>query len=166
MDLIQIESVSSLVNQVSSQMHDHGWAMVATEYEGLLYHFTVGLEYTYEHPNLEAFGLDGERGKNYLETLVERIKGGQRYRAGDFISDLAKNYDLFLLENPANPEGPPITGGRLRLVWPDAEHRYPWDAGCTAHCAAQTFIPPITGIDLEGVHLLMSVLGKRDLSGL
>ena len=160
MEPININSTPHLAIQVSKQMHDFGWALIATEYEGLLYHFTAGLEYSFGHQNLETFGLDEVRGKNYLEILVERIRSGEKFQSGDFFSDLSPGYDLFLLENPANPDGQPITGGKLRLIWPDSNNRYPWDADCTAYCASQTFIPPITGIDLEGLHQLLSVLGN------
>lgn len=133
--------------------------MVATRYEGATYLFTVGLERNFAHPNLEAICWDEGLGKNCLVALVEEIQAGERFRSGDFFHSLAESHDLLLVENPADPTGAPITGGRLRLVWPDAQQRYPWDANCSDPCAAQTYIPPICGIDLENLHLLAGVPG-------
>ena len=154
MEPIQINSPAHLALQISQQMNDHGWAMLGLEFEGLLYHFTVGLEYNYGHPNLEVFGLEDAYGKSLLTVLVSYIQSGRKLTNGDFFSELVNGYDLLLVENPQNPEGPPITGGRLRLVWPDVNHKFPWDEGCDPRCHAQKSIPPATGIDLEHIHLI------------
>ena len=161
MDDISINSTDQLTLEVSRQMHEHGWALVGTVYERIPFYLTIGLEYSYQHPNLEVFGLDDERAKNYIEHLVYRIQNGEKFQAGDFFSGITPGYDLILVENPADPNGPPITGGRLRMCWPDKNHRYPWDHDCETYCAVQTWLPPIEGINLENIHQLMSVLGPN-----
>lgn len=160
MNVILVESVAEVTVEISRQLHEHGWALIATPYEGLLHHYTLGLPRRWHHPDLEAFGLDEERGAGFITTLVARIAAGKRYRSGDFLSDLVPGFDLFLVENPIDPAGEPITGGRLRLVWPDAEHRYPWHADCEARCACQRFIPPPADVSLEALQAQLGVLGR------
>lgn len=160
MDAIRIDSVTHLTLHVSQQIHEHGWALVATPYDGLLHHHTLGLTDRLDHQELETFALDEGRGSAYLSVLVDRIKAGRRYRCGDFVSDLVPGFDLFLVENPADPAGSASTDGRLRLVWPDAQHRYPWHSDCEARCARQRFIPPPSDISLDHLTSQLSVLGQ------
>ena len=88
------------------------------------------------------------------------MQAGERLRSGDFFSKLVPGQDLFLVENPTDPQGPPITGGRLRVVWPDSRHRYPWQPGCDPDCARQALILDTEGLDVESLHLLLSRTGK------
>lgn len=162
MDIIDISTPDQLLLEVSRQMHDHGWAMLGTEYERVPFFLTVGLEYSYQHPNLEVFGLDEDRAREYLDHLIGRIQQGEKFVAGDFFSGLTPGYDLILVENPCDPNGPPLTGGRLRMCWPDKNHRYPWDHDCDKYCAVQTYLPPIEGINLEGIHLMLGTLGAKN----
>lgn len=159
MQPIRVDSVKQLLVNASRQLRAHGWALIATGLEGWPYHYTVGLQARGGHPELEAIGLDDARATHYLGALVARIAAGERLRNGDFFSDLARGYDLFLVRNPAAPHGPPLTGGRLRLVWPDARHRYPWHADCAADCAAQRLMAPTGGLDLPALKLLLSHSG-------
>ncbi|MBI3993150.1 MAG: DUF4262 domain-containing protein [Candidatus Lambdaproteobacteria bacterium] len=156
---IRVDSISSLLVHVSRQIHEFGWALIVTPYGDYLHHYTLGLPLRWRHQDLETFALDEERGSAYLTALVQRIQDGMRYRNGDFVSDLAAGYDLFLVENPCDPEGAPMTSGRLRLVWPDAHYRYPWHQGCERRCAAQAFIPPPSDVELQHLHCQLGVLG-------
>ena len=159
MNPMRVDSISSLLVEISRQLHEHGWALIVTPYGDYLHHYTLGLPLRWRHQDLETFALDEGRGSAYLTTLVERIGGGTRYRNGDFISDLALGYDLFLVENPHDPDGAPMTSGRLRLVWPDANHRYPWHKDCERRCAVQAYIPPQTDVELPHLHTQLGVLG-------
>jgi Domain of unknown function (DUF4262) len=156
MEPVRVDSVRTLLLQVSRQLHDHGWALISTPYCGQLFQFTLGLREHHGHPDLETLGLGDELGRGLLTALVQRILAGQRFRPGDFFSDLVRGYDLFLVDNPLALDGPPLTGGRLRLVWPDAAHRYPWHADCDAACAVQRLLPCSEGLELPDLQVLLA----------
>ncbi len=157
---IHIDSVTNLLVQVSRELKEHGWALVCTEYEGHPYQFTVGLETYHAHPELEVLGLHPDLGQQVLTHFVERVRSGTRLCGGEFFSDILKGYDLFIVENPLDPDGPPITGGRLRVVWPDANHRYPWHADCDPYCATQGMLLEPEGIDRHGLAVLLRYSGR------
>jgi hypothetical protein len=148
--------MNNLLVQVSRQLRRHGWALLCSEIKGHPYQFTLGLTARLGHPELEVIGLEPAMGQDLLAELVRRIKGGQRLEAGDFFSDLKRGYDFFLVDNPIDPDGPPLTGNRLRLIWPDAQHRYPWHADCDPYCEAQGLLLEPDGMDVEGLAKLLS----------
>jgi hypothetical protein len=157
---VRIDSLSTLLLQVSRELKLHGWALVCTEYGAHPYQFTIGLETRWSHPELEVMGLTPDLGQLVLTRLVERIKRGERLGAGDFFSNVLHGYDLFIVENPVDPEGPPLTGGRLRVIWPDARHRYPWQPGCDADCAAQSLLIEPDRLDMHGLEVLFTHAGR------
>lgn len=154
-DPIRIDSFNQLLLQVGDQLRRHGWALVATEVQGIPYQYTLGLSLKFGHPDLEVIGLTPDLGQTLLENLVGRIMKGERLKPGEFLSDLKKGYDFFLVENPIDPDGPPVTGGRLRLIWPDAQGRFPWHADCEAYCASQSLLLEGDGIDTESLERVL-----------
>ncbi|MDH4246645.1 MAG: DUF4262 domain-containing protein [Deltaproteobacteria bacterium] len=148
---IRLESIDSLLIHVNRQVHTQGWSLVCAPVQGFLYTVTIGLESNFSHPELETLGLTETLAQDFLTALAERIKAGERFSSGDFFSNLVKGYDLLLVRNPLDPDGKPLTGHRLRLVWPDALHRYPWHPDCDAQCALQRLILPEDGLTLEGM---------------
>lgn len=160
MQPIHIESVSDLLLQVSRELKEHGWALICTTAEGHPLQFTVGLGARWQHPELEVVGLTPELGEAVLTRLVRRIKAGERLRPGDFFSDVLKGFDLFVVDNPIEPGGPPLTGDRLRVIWPDARHRYPWQAECEPYCAVQSMLIEPDGVDMHGLEVLYTHTGR------
>ncbi|HEX9842042.1 MAG TPA: DUF4262 domain-containing protein [bacterium] len=160
MEPIHIDSVGSLLLQVSRELKSRGWALICTEVQGHPYQFTLGLESRYRHPELEVVGLTPELGQLVLTRLVERIAGGARLQPGEFFSNVLKGHDVFVVDNPIDPGGPPLTGGRLRAIWPDARHRYPWQADCEPTCEAQSILIEPDGLDRHGLELLFSYTGR------
>jgi len=156
---VQIESIGSLLLQVSRELKARGWALICTAAQGHPYQFTLGLETSLRHPELEVLGLTPELGQTVLERLVARVKAGERLKAGDFFSNVLSGHDLFIVENPIDPEGPPLTSGRLRVVWPDARGRYPWQPACEPTCAAQSLLIEPDGLNMHGLELLFSHTG-------
>lgn len=156
MQPIHIDSIGNLLVQVSRELKQHGWALICTAAAGHPVQFTIGLAARWKHPELEVIGLTPDLGEVVLERLVRRIKAGERLRAGDFFSDVLKGYDLFIVENPVEPEGPPLTGGRLRVIWPDAKHRYPWQPECEPMCSAQSLLLEPDGLNLDGLEALFA----------
>lgn len=156
MEPLRIDSMNKLLIEVSGQLQKHGWALICTEVQDLPYQFTLGVEREFGHPELEVIGLPPDLGQALLSNLVNRVKSGQILTAGDFYSDLKKGYDFFLVENPADPNGPPVTGGRLRLIWPDSRHRFPWNAGCDPLCSKQSLLLEEDGLNIDGLESILT----------
>lgn len=160
MQPIDIASVGNLLTQVSRSLKEHGWALICSAHAGHPFQFTIGLEARFDHPELEVLGLTPDLGQMVLERLVRRIRAGERLRRGDFFSDVLKGFDLFVVDNPIDPQGPPLTGGRLRVIWPDRNHRYPWQAACEPYCAAQSMLIEPDGLNMHGLEVLFTHAGR------
>ena len=158
-------SIQALALEVSRQIHEHGWAILCSLLEDKAVHVcTLGLEMSCGHADLEVLGLTDELGRRLMNELATRIQTGRKFQAGDFFSDLVSGYDLFLVDPPQDPEVP--TGlGRLRLVWPDANHRCPWHDDCDPHCALQRLHSPRDGLDLESLYALLATEDQQRLQG-
>ena len=142
-------SVEEVDQKVKSDIQRYGWSILASEYQGLIYAHTIGLVTSFDHPEIETLGLPEELATIFLNELAEWVKAGNRLQVGMTISEFVEGYTFILVTNPVEPKGAPSTNGYLRLIWPDAEHRYPWDPDCEADCALQTMIPETSLPDAE-----------------
>jgi len=113
--------------------------------------YTVGLEP--DHPELLLCGLDMDTAHNVLGALAMDLQAGKRRRVRHglpVVDALAEGYALMPLDlgtdAPVNVASA-ILGRPARafqLVWPDAEHRWPWEAGYALPPGAQAVygVPP------------------------
>ncbi len=134
-------SAEDVNDKVRSDIEQYGWSILASEFQGVIYAHTIGLEDSFQHPEIEVLGLTEELATIFLNELAKFVKQGAKLKAGMAISDFVEGYELLLVTNPADPNGAPTTNGRLRLIWPDTNHRYPWDADCAPDCAIQSLLP-------------------------
>ncbi|MBF0279379.1 MAG: DUF4262 domain-containing protein [SAR324 cluster bacterium] len=134
-------SIEEVDQRVKSDIQSYGWSILASEFQGMIYAHTVGLESSFEHPEIETLGLSEELATLFLNELAKWVKGGRRLEAGTKINELVEDYQFILVTNPEQPEGVPTTDGRLRLIWPDCNQRYPWESECEADCRMQTLLP-------------------------
>lgn len=121
----------------------HGWHLVGIEDapEGPGYVFSVGMYHTLGQPEIAMFGLNSVMAMEQIINLI-----GEEMRAGTSFEDWRESdtilegyscmfrrvdpewyaryfgYALWFYEGPHFP--------MLQCLWPDREHRYPWDAGC------------------------------------
>jgi hypothetical protein len=125
-----------------------GWGVVATSAEvtgGQLlgFAYTVGLETTYDHPELFITGVNPARGLSILNAVGARISGGDRITDGVALDGVVVGYavvprtmrrwavaEYLRIATPAQVLDHAVRG--LHLVWPDPAHRLPWDADFTA----------------------------------
>lgn len=124
-----------------SDVEEFGWhvCLIPEDDEGPGFAFTVGLLYSYGHPELLAIGLSPAASHGLLSGAVERIKAGQELSEGP-VSDLAYGLDLYFAPiDEAHLRaylgyalwfykslGAPLPA--LQLVWPDAAGRFPWQS--------------------------------------
>jgi len=140
-----METDERLVSRkIREDLRRYGWTVLSTLYHDTVFIHTLGLHWSYQHPDLEVLGLEDELGTALLNELAQRVKNGQRFQSGDLIEDVAEDVALWVTANPLDPDGPPLLNGRLRIVWPDNQNRYPWEADCEPRSRAQLLFPDST----------------------
>lgn len=134
-------SLEEINQKIHADIQSYGWSIILSVYQGSTYANTIGLETNFDHPEIEILGLTEELATIFLNKLAEWVKCGTRLAAGMAITEFVEGYELLLVANPINPQGAPTLNGRLRLIWPDANHYYPWDPDCDEACSQQTLLP-------------------------
>lgn len=134
-------SEEELFNQISEDWATYGWTILLTYYEERIYAHTLGLPIHFQHPDFEVYGLSEELTITFLNALAIEVRNGNQYSSHSSITTFVENYKLLLVVNPQNPLGTPLTNGRLRLIWPDAQGRYPWEPECEQECKMQSLLP-------------------------
>jgi uncharacterized protein DUF4262 len=120
--------------------------------------YTVGLSGPrFGHPELLVVGLGRDTAGIVRNDLGERVRDGQRLHAGQRINDLLEDVDggpvqveLVRVDDAADERAPLTAANRLyghgrpidalQVVWPDHNHRFPWDPGYDAMRAMQPLL--------------------------
>ncbi|HSV68192.1 MAG TPA: DUF4262 domain-containing protein [Mycobacteriales bacterium] len=132
---------------------EHGWAVqgVIGDHEHPSVSYTVGLTRYHGHPELVVVGLGN--GGGLLNLLGERVKAGERLRAGQVIQfERATQRVCFVtVENPepliyANElyqwaDGPPVPA--LQVVWADPAGWFPWEEEYAVSPRTQPLLGPL-----------------------
>ncbi|MGA1599595.1 MAG: DUF4262 domain-containing protein [bacterium] len=130
--------------RLREDIQNYGWGLLTTDYKGHQFCHTIGLHWTFQHSDFEMVGLNEELATLFLNELAMRVKEGKKFQHLAVIDDMVENTELMLVHNPIDPEGEPVLNGRLRLIYPDSQHRYPWEAGCDEDCLVQLLFPDST----------------------
>ncbi|HKO19193.1 MAG TPA: DUF4262 domain-containing protein [Acidobacteriaceae bacterium] len=111
---------------------------VMADDEGPGFAYSVGLYRSFHHPEDIVVGLRREVMHDVLNDAATRVRSGQRYEAGalsdEFLEGFActfravqgRLYDAYL--GLANWFNEWTSYPAVQLVYPDREHRWPWDA--------------------------------------
>lgn len=124
-----------------------GWHCIAILAESGTpdYAYTIGLEQTYGHPELVICGLPARAAHGVLTAAVELIERGSRFGDGDERDGIAQGFPLRFraipldrcsLEFHVSDVHYGHKAGRLQVVWPDPDCRFPSDPGCDEDMAA------------------------------
>jgi len=134
-----------------SVLHDvaaHGWhsVAVAERNDQPGWAFTIGLQRSFEHPEVVAFGLPGTANQEVVERVARDVASGAQHPAGSTCDTILPGlacefrtvarvwYETFLgyavwyygnLDFPA-----------VQFIWPDRENRLPHDSDCDPDIAA------------------------------
>ena len=130
--------------KVLSDVKDYGFHIVwiKTEETQPEYCFTIGLEYSYEHPEIILMGLPIGAGKNIINILGAEIKNGKKFIDSDDYIKISSQKFMVKKMDPANYgeyigyfmwfyrslKTPPAV---MQLFWPDESGKFPWDDGFT-----------------------------------
>lgn len=137
----------------------HGWAITAVFGEGVdpPFAYTVGLSGYAGHPELVIVGLPSGVSGRLLNDYGERVRAGERLRAGDLVIDAHVGLPLRLIGVTdsmqaemldANAlyqgaDGRPIPA--LQVVWSDRGGRFPWELGYSVPMSLQPLLGPVNG---------------------
>lgn len=125
-----------------SDIEKYGWHVVAVDAdeEGPGFLFTVGLYYTYGHPEILIAGLTREVAYELLFQSEKLIREGKRYENNWIDTDLANfplaikaiffdYYQDYLGYGCWFYRSLPRPFPAIQLVWPDKEGIFPWQRG-------------------------------------
>lgn len=102
--------------------------------------YTIGLFHNFKHAELIVLGLRTELMHSMLNTVAQRVKGGQIFAVGDRLNEVIGGFEVTLREvlHPASFKAHvgyalwfygsgsfPL----LQLVWPDQQARFPGQPG-------------------------------------
>jgi Domain of unknown function (DUF4262) len=140
---------TSYLARMEGIVAEHGWAVQAVlpraddPTPGPSFCYTVGLSRPqFGHPELVVVGLHPDTAHFILNELGERVRGGQRLHAGQRVAGLLQGgyeVELLAVDDAADQRAPLSVAARLyghgapvdalQVVWPDRNHRFPWEPG-------------------------------------
>lgn len=128
--------------QMLSDVAEFGWHWIGIleDEKGPQYAFSVGLFYSYGHPEIVIMGLEHSVASTILRDLAIQIKAGQVYRDGSIETDLI-SLPVQFRKVPSEFNKEYFGSGRwfyqnlpdpfpvLQMVWPDKDGLFPWVEG-------------------------------------
>jgi len=107
--------------------------------EGVAFSATIGLGYQFDHPEVIAFGLPEEVAEDLFNAVTDAIDDGKRFEHAQNYTDLLVGYPVRFLDvsdemvaNYMDTAKWAYDGDEfsvMQLVWPDKQHRWPWQEG-------------------------------------
>jgi hypothetical protein len=130
--------VEGLLDEVRARMNKHGYAIISVADVLHPFSYTVGLT-NLQHPELIITGLPADDAQVILSNAAQLVLDGRYLIAGDRLDGIIAGYPVVIA-------GPAATAGTeykmrialrvfaqvawaLQVVYPDADGRFPWDAG-------------------------------------
>ena len=132
------------IEKIIKDIENFGWHSLFVfdpEGEKANFHYTVGLEESYSHPEILIFGLSQDSGHGILTDLVEEIKSGKPFEPNLKLSEvIGGSFDVMFkpVRNPLDIEY--LAGAQnyykknfraYVMFWPDKENVLPTEKTCT-----------------------------------
>lgn len=132
----------SVESKIREDVERVGWsAILVTDDPPFVY--TIGLMFTFSHPELIIFGLP-DQGHPILSTMVELIREGESFVAGERYSEVLNGFDISVREVDRSQHSEYLgyamgycrERGRigeleaLQVYWPDKGGSFPFDSNC------------------------------------
>jgi hypothetical protein len=125
-----------------SDIEKYGWHAVgvAEEANSPQFTFSVGLYYRHTHPEILIMGLKQSIAHSLICSIVDRVREGGKFEAGQLDTELASFPCTFVPVHPQHyseylgygmwfyrslPTQFPV----LQLIWPDKGGLFPWQSG-------------------------------------
>ena len=113
---------------------------------GPKYSFSIGLFVHFEHPELVIFGIDHNIAATAINDACTLIERGHRFKHGDSSDEIFEGVNVMFMEvqpsfysyylgtaiwfYKSRSSSFPV----LQVVWPDTDHKFPWEKGCDPRC--------------------------------
>lgn len=124
--------------RVLADIDEHGVHIVHVpeDAHGPGHSFTIGMPYSFDHPELIVFGMPPEIAQDLLNAVADEAADGTRFAADGQHDDLLQGYPVKFFDVPKGwyrqflatalwaHEGDDFAC--LQLVWPDKQGRWPW----------------------------------------
>jgi hypothetical protein len=116
----------------------HGWHVIVVEEdeEGPAFAYSIGLHYTFGHPEVILFGLPVRVMHQIINGVGEQVRASKRLGHLDESGDVLDGFNVCFrtVEQRHYREYLGYAGWfyrgddfpALQCVWPDSRHRYPW----------------------------------------
>jgi len=135
--------------RVRADIDCHGWHVVIVPPDGSApgWAHSIGLFERYRHPELLVFGSEPHQLGAVLNTLGERVRGGQHFAAEEEVQGILAGVPFAF--RPVAPRWTSVFLGnaawhyqredfpRLQGFWPDRDGLFPWQRGCTPEVVAE-----------------------------
>jgi hypothetical protein len=105
--------------------------------------FSIGLFLNYGHPEFIIFGMPSDNAQTVINHVRDHVADGQKFADGDICDDLFTDGDKICFWQVPFEAYPEYLGTAcwfygesglvfpcLQIIWQDANHRFPWEAGC------------------------------------
>jgi hypothetical protein len=136
-------------DRVNENVREYGCHVmrIDTDDEGPGFVYSIGLTKNFGQPELICFGLDAEVMHWLINEMRDRMAKGECFADGDRVSDLLEGYACVLKTMRKRwyreflgcalwfHDGEDFDA--LQVVWPDKQHRYPWDGDYAAPMGRQ-----------------------------
>jgi hypothetical protein len=124
-------------------IREHGCAIVTITDADPAFAFSIGLFLNYNHPELMIFGLSSDAARDVIDYIREHVSEGRKFTDGEVCDDLFTGDDkICFWQVPVEAYRKYFGTARwfygksglafpcLQIIWQDASHRFPWEAGC------------------------------------
>lgn len=116
--------------------------------------YTVGLSYSYGHPEFVIFGLPSKVSYSILSALAEAAESGKMWPLNEPCNDLLEGYPCVFVKVPRERQYDYVFSALwfyaehefslYQVVWPDSEGHFPWHPA--ADRSFQTEQPVLGGV--------------------
>ena len=126
-------------DKLLADVKDYGWHVIKIleKNETPGWAFSIGLYKNFNHPEVVVFGLNDEVAHFLINEIGDEIRAGKKFGVDGLYSDLIDTYSCTF--KPVNPVWYHAFLGyanwfyksqnypALQCIWPDKNHRFPWD---------------------------------------
>ncbi len=126
--------------RIAANIIEHGFHIACIDTDGYspAFAYTIGLNASYQHPEIIVFGLQLNVLNAILRDMATRVKEGERFESHRSYTDVLEGYDVQFLEVDKQNVSDHLGfagwyyGGHfefpvLQMIWPDKESNWPWE---------------------------------------
>lgn len=132
-----------VLDKVESDIAKYGWHCLSVNAcegeDGSPFTYTIGLQATFDHPEIMIFGLGNDVAHGILTDCVDLIKRGSRFHPNEEHSGVIGGDYTVVFKKVLDEHLPEYFGvasryygitpfSALIMFWPNKEHHFPWDS--------------------------------------